>query len=82
MLSRIERNYLSGKLTVSKSYGYILDHRIRYKVKQFLRLELPLIMQNENLTEFYNDLTENNNVNLENIKLRTGFDPATFTLPR
>ena len=82
MLSRIERDYLSRKLAVSQSYGYVLDHRIRHKVKQFLRLELPLIMQNENLTEFYNDLTENNNVNENNIKLRTGFDPATFTLPR
>lgn len=34
------------------------------------------------LTEFYDDLTENNKTALENIKLRTGFNPTTFALPR
>ena len=75
MLSKKERNYLSGEIKLSKSYGYVLEHRIKDKLKQFCRLELPLIMQREDLTEFYKDLTENN-------KLRAGFDPATFTLPR
>ncbi len=82
MLTKTERDYLSGKLTVSRDYGYVIEHRINSKMKQFYRLELPLITQKQNLTVLCKDLTENNNVNLENIKLRTGFDPATFTLPK
>lgn len=46
------------------------------------QFELPLIMQKENLTEFYKDLTKNNTATVKDHKLRTGFDPATFTLPR
>ena len=74
MLSKIERDFLDGKTVYSKSYSYILQHRIRKKLRQFYRLELPLIEQNQNLTEFHKKLTENN-------KLRTGSEPATFTLP-
>ena len=75
MLSTCERNYLENSTDYSKSYGYIMNHRIRKKLQKFYRLELPLIEQNQNLTGFHKNLTENN-------KLRTGSEPATFTLPR
>ena len=81
MLSKVERDYLSGKITLPKSYERVLRHRIKTKLKQFFMLELPLI-QKAGITEFYNGITRNNNVEGENYKLRTGFDPATFTLPR
>ena len=73
MLSKTECNYLKND-NISKSYGYVLEHRIKQKLRQFYRLELPLIEQNQNLTEFHKNLTENN-------KLRTGSEPVTFTLP-
>ena len=60
MLSKTERDYLSGKLTLSKSYRRVLNHRIKSKLKQFFMLELPLI-QKAGITEFYNVITENNN---------------------
>gem|GEM_PF-2464645 len=74
MLSSVERSYLNGKST-DKLYSYVLEHRIRKKLRQFYRLELPLILQNPNLTEFCMILIEGD-------KLRTGSEPATFTLPR
>lgn len=60
MLSKKERIYLSES-DFSKSYGYVLEHRIKKKLNQFIKLELPLIIRNHNLTEFYKDLTENSN---------------------
>ena len=75
LFSNKERDYLTNTEQLPKSYGYILEHRIKKKLRQFYRLELPLIEQNQNLTEFHKNLTENN-------KLRTGSEPATFTLPR
>ncbi len=74
MFSKIEREYLKDH-AVSRKYGYVLEYRIKSKLQQFYRLELPLIQQNPKLTEFHKNLTENN-------KLRTGSEPATFTLPR
>ena len=74
MLSSRERNYLENHLNYSKSYSYVLEHRIKKKLQHFYRLELPLIEQSQNLTEFHKNLTENN-------KLRTGSEPVTFTLP-
>ncbi len=74
MLSKIERDFLEGNNNYSKNYGYVLEHRIKKKLQQFYRLELPLIEQSPNLTEFHKNLTENN-------KLRTGSEPVTFTLP-
>ena len=58
MLSKTERDYLNGKQT-TRSYGYILEHRMRKKLLHFYRLELPLLLQNENLAEFCYDLAEN-----------------------
>ena len=74
MFSRIEYDLLQDVHSFSKSYKYVLEHRIKKKLQQFYRLELPLIEQNQNLTEFHKNLTENN-------KLRTGSEPVTFTLP-
>ncbi len=74
MLSKRERNFLEGQKDHSKSYSYVLEHRIKKKLQQFYRLELPLIEQSQNLTEFHNNLTEK-------YKLRTGSEPVTFTLP-
>ena len=74
MLSIHERNYLENNDNYSKSYSYVLEHRIKKKLQQFYRLELSLIEQSPNLTEFHKNLTENN-------KLRTGSEPVTFTLP-
>ena len=74
MFSKAERNYLQNNGQFSKSYSYVLEHRIKEKICQFHRLELPLMEQNPNLTEFYKKLTEK-------YKLRTGSEPVTFTLP-
>lgn len=59
MLSQSEREYLSKTNQYSKNYQYVLDHRIKSKLKQFYKKELPLIYQNKALTDFYKDLTEN-----------------------
>ena len=81
MLSKAERKYLENQSQFSKSYSYILEHRIKQKLQQLHRLELPLIEQNQNLTEFYKKLTEFHNDNSKNRELRTGSEPVTFTLP-
>ena len=65
VLSKTERDYLSGKLTMSKSYERVLKYRIKIKLKQFFMLELPLI-QKSGITEFYNAITENNNAEIMN----------------
>lgn len=76
MLSKVERQYLVDPVSMPAGYAYVLEHRIRKKLSQFYMLEMPLILQHPNLTEFHNDLTKNIK------KLRTGSEPATFTLPR
>lgn len=75
MLSKAERQYLADPVNTPTSYAYVLEHRIKKKLRQFYMLELPLILQHPNLTNFCNSLAEND-------KLRTGSEPATFTLPR
>jgi len=39
MLSKIERKYLSQKHNLSKSYEYVLEHRIKKKLEDFYRLD-------------------------------------------
>lgn len=63
MLSKVERNYLNGKVT-KRSYSYVLEHRIRKKLMQFYRLELPLILENPNLAEFCMILLEGDKLNM------------------
>jgi hypothetical protein len=43
MLSKTERDYLSGKFTPNKNYEYKILYSIRKKLKEFYHLELPLI---------------------------------------
>ncbi len=58
VLSRIEREYLTGAKSTPRYYRYVMENRIRNKLKRFYRLELPLILSNPNLTKFHKDLTE------------------------
>ena len=50
MLSKREREYLSGKLKLSKNYQYKIEHSIRKKIKTLYQTELPLL-QNSNCAE-------------------------------
>ena len=61
-MSKKENEYLSGNLEISKSYARILKHRIREKIKQFMKVELPLL-EKRGIAEFYNGITENHNGN-------------------
>ena len=58
MFSTKERNFLENNSNYSRSYGYVIGHRIKKKLQQFYRLELPLIEQSPNLTEFHKNFTE------------------------
>ena len=61
MLSKTERDYLSGEYIPSRSHQRVLNHRIKNKIKEFYMLELPII---QNVTEFSNIITEfTNNTN-------------------
>jgi len=75
MFSKKERDFLSINCNLSKNYEYVLEHRIKQKLQQYYKLELPLIEKNQNITEFHKNLTEC-------YKLRTGSEPVTFTLPK
>ena len=50
MLSKKEREYLSGKLKLSKNYEHKIEHSIRKKIKTLYQTELPLL-QNSNWVE-------------------------------
>ncbi len=43
MLSKIERDFLSGNFHPNKNYEYKIIHSIRNKLKTFYQLELPLV---------------------------------------
>ena len=43
MLSKTERNYLSGRIQPSKNYEHKILHSIRHKLQKFEQEELPLI---------------------------------------
>jgi hypothetical protein len=49
MLSKTERDYLSGKLTPNKNYENKIIHSIRKKMKIFYNLELPLVLAKSHL---------------------------------
>ena len=72
MLSKKEREYLSGELKVSKKYKRVLEHRIKEKLKKFYLLELPLTQRlgvmevSNNVTEVSNNVTEFSNTVKEN----------------
>ena len=60
VLSKTERGYISGIFSPSYAHKRVLDHRINKKLKEFFRLELPLI-QNSSVTTFVNIMTEFSN---------------------
>jgi hypothetical protein len=60
MLSKTEREYLSGTFSPTYSHKRVLNHRIRKKLKELFNLELPLI-QNSNVTEIRNYVTKFSN---------------------
>ena len=47
MLSKKEREYLSGKLNLSNNYHRKIEHSIRKKLGVFRELELPLLRRSE-----------------------------------
>ena len=47
MLSKKEREYLSGKLNLSNNYQRKIEHSIRKKLGVFRELELPLLRRSE-----------------------------------
>ncbi len=53
MLSKTERNYISGTFSPSYAHKRVLDHRINKKLKDFYKNELPVI-QNSSVIEFSN----------------------------
>jgi hypothetical protein len=67
MLSKREREYLSGRLEVSKDYERRLLYSIRKKLKEYYYLELPLIQGHSALRDLVTSVTEFcNSVNDDN----------------
>ena len=71
MLSKTERDYLTGKIQPSNNHIRYLRYKIKKKLKEFYQLELPLI-QNSSVSDFTNVVSEftntlNNNSNKETI---------------
>ena len=71
MLSRTERDYLSGKIDISQSHKRVLKYKIKNKLRDFYMLELPLIQQS-GITEFNNIITENNNAEANSTYIMKG----------
>ena len=63
MLSKTEREYLSGNYSPTTQYERVIKHRIKTKLKKFFMLELPLL---QNVTEFSNTITEFSNNAIDN----------------
>ena len=92
MLSKTEREYLSGTYSPSYAHKRVLDHKIKKKIKEFFQLELPLI-QNAIVSDFVNTVskfTYNINTNLiaegtrspiceANAKVRKGVEPLCIS---
>ncbi len=86
MLSKTEREYLSGEYIPSITHRRVLNHRIRNKIKEYYTQELSII---QNVTEFSNAVTEfsntSNNYNRKQ-SLERGTNPRpnayeAFALP-
>ena len=60
MLSKTEREYLLGMFFPSSTHKRVLDHRIKKKINEFYKNELPLI-QNSSVIDFSNTVTEFSN---------------------
>ncbi len=66
MFSKTERDYLSGSFSPSYAHKRVLDHRIKKKINEFYKKELPLI-QNSSVRDFSNTVTDfsNNKITCE-----------------
>jgi len=60
VFSKKELEFLSKPEGISGSYRRVLRHRIREKLKEFYKVEQPLL-EERGITEFYNGITENHN---------------------
>ena len=63
MLSKTEREYLSGNYNPSKTHKLFQNHKIKKKLKEFYQLELPLI-QNSSVSDFANVVSEFTNAEM------------------
>ena len=52
LLTRKERDWLLGKLDLSKSYEYRLKSSIKKKIQTFVNLELPLLIKNNPINSY------------------------------
>jgi|SRR5215216_1882869 len=55
ILTRNERDWLLGKLDLSKSYEYRLKSRIKKKIQTFMHAELPLLFKSGLFAELSNN---------------------------
>jgi hypothetical protein len=81
MLSKAERNYLSGKISPSFTHKRVLEHRIKKKFDKLLKSELPLI-QNSSVTEIRNYVTKFSNDVFhyhEKLKVPEGVEPPCIS---
>ena len=60
MLSKTERDYLSGSFSPSYAHKRVLDHRIKKKINEFYNNEFPLI-EKFSVNDFSNNVTEFSN---------------------
>ena len=60
MLSKTERDYLSGSFTPSYAHKRVLDHRIKKKINEFYKKDFPLI-EKFSVNDFSNNVTEFSN---------------------
>ena len=60
MLSKSERDYLSGSFSPSYAHKRVLDHRIKKKINDFYKNEFPLI-EKFFVSDFSNTVTEFSN---------------------
>jgi len=78
VLSKNEREYLSGVYHPSKSYKRYLEHKIRKKLNDFYFLELPLL-QNSKVKEFTNTVSDFTNTQCDS-NLRANETQAKLNL--
>ena len=57
MFSKTERGFLQGDYEPSASHRRFLRYKIKKKLKEFYKFELPLL-QNTNVSEFTNTISE------------------------
>ena len=81
MLSKTEREYVSGKIFPSSTHKRVLEHRIKKKFNELLNSDLPLL-QNSSVTEIRNYVTKfSNDVfhECEKSKVPEGVEPPCIS---